>query len=271
VVKGGPSDQPAIFSSELTDEAPRLEIDVREAGPELNYANGPVAVLPVKDNGPPKDQRELCRDRIKQELTEQFTKEALAANANQAQTDALALQQQSTANTNGNDVLQVMQMQTESTQLAGDMIQAQTSSIENQAQAQVTQQLTNMAQNGASAEAIAVASTTLGAQATSDVATAANQAAQNIQAQTQAGLSQAEQNLQAQNELAQNDVDAQKEEIKKSATRLTATQEARVNAKVSTELANRVQECNAAVAPAANQLAIELDTTDSQEIELDSM
>lgn len=261
MVHGGPEDNPAIFASELAQDAsgkslaPVLDLDVKEKPPKLQYAKKKASIPVVKPV--PKDDREMCQDRIKQELTEKYIKEQLDANAVNAEKGVENLQANAAATQNGNNVLNVMQMQTQGTQLAGDMIASQTTAIESAAQAQITNQLSAMAANGATVEAISVASAQLSAQAQQDVAQASSAAAQNIQQQTRQGLQSAETNLQAQNELEAKKLQEKAEELQKMSSQLTATQKAQVNVKVVGELANAIKVC-AVQASTSSRAVVEL-------------
>lgn len=245
VVKGGPSDGPAILSSELVpDEAPTLNLDVKEAPTELKYNTGPIDANPVKKK-PPKDERELCKERIKREITEELTKEQLDKNARSAATSAMNLQQTETLETDAKNVLAGAEMQTYSTEVAGNLISQQKSALETAAQNKVAQQLQQMAASGASIDAIAAATGQLASQAQADVAAAASKAANKIQQKIQAGLADAEENLKAQTDAAQQQMQSQEDKIKMKGSKLTAAQEAQIGAKVEVELAKRVGVCAA--------------------------
>jgi len=267
-VKGGPAAGGAAqLSSELTTQAPELKIDVKEADVGLKYATEGRA--PSVGNITTEDQSEMCKDRLKREVILDLTQKQLEENEQQVTVQEAVLRGASQADSTANDVLNVLQAQTDTTQLAGDMVVQQTSAIENTVQTQLTQQLTAFANSGATLEELQAKEAELQQGALSQTAAASNQAAQQIQSQTNQGLNNAQQQLQQQDSAAAQVLQTKIAALKSKGVKLTAVQEAQINAKATIEVGKRASEClGAASTPVEQEAEVQLLDQHSTEVQL---
>jgi len=240
-VSRGPADTNADISSELTDWPPTLELEVREVEQHLKYA-GAYPARPIQKKEP-KDKSQQCRDRIKAELIERYTNLQLKVNKRNAKTEEQRLQANFASNSNSNDVLQVLNMQTDSTLMAQQQLAAQAAGIQQYAQGQIENELLGMANSGMTQEQMAQATAAMQAGLANDVSLQTSQAATQISANAQSSLANAEAGLQQADQANQQQLQQQMEQMQDQSLALTATQTAEVLAQATSELVKRLDEC----------------------------
>jgi len=238
-IKGGPSAEHAVISSELTEYPPKLDLDLAETNRESFGRRPPVKPRKLKT------AHEYCKEKVMNEIRAEQSKKHLLENRNEASQKVLALKKAESTTNAAKDVLGVMDLQVQGAEMQGQMIAQQAASIQASAQKIAAQSLTAMANNGASVEEIQVAKANLQQQAAEDAAVAARSQGAKVERQAQAGLSTAEDELEKVSETRRLKLDEKLKAVREKGKVLTEAQRSQVDAEVETEYAKRADECAA--------------------------
>lgn len=241
-MRGGPENEHIVISSELTDEAPQLLLEVKQGNPVLNYGSPAT-----KAKGPKiKDESDLCKERIKRDIRNTLTAKHLDENAKDAKIKIATLRQDLQKQTEIGDVLDVLTTQTNNANTAADMMVDQQNAIEASVTQQTAASLATAANSGATVEQMTALSANLAAQAEETVGLQAEQAASHIQGVANSALATEQGNIQSVDKEKADRVEWEITDIKHKSTILNIAQQNEIEAQAQSEMLRRAgTECAA--------------------------
>lgn len=193
-VSGGPANGHAVISSELTKQAPKLEVFAK-----IGYHPPPslaVAQKKAKQPSPEEEEMKVCSAKLRRELTRRKTSDLLKQNRIAAFKRASVLKKVGPRGIAAMDIMAVLDMQIGGAEQALAMAKAETGALKRKVKVVVSKELTALANKNATDEELAQAVGQLRRKAARDVGEKAADNAQKIQTSVNQGLAQDEEKLQ---------------------------------------------------------------------------
>jgi hypothetical protein len=228
-------------------QAPKLELSMLESQSPLSYGKGAGSGALKAKAGV-----DVCKERLKQEITVQLTKRRLAAVQDKAKTNLMNSKVQQQGNAKAAAAAAAADLQTKLAKDAADEIAKQRTEIVEAEQAKVERALQASDLTGA---ALAAEEEQLKAEAKANIAKRSETAAAMVNNQIKAKMAAAEGKIQAKASQQEADIEQTSNEIERHATTLTAAQEAELQNQINAEFAKKVSVCTTGKASQAGQLA----------------
>jgi len=237
-ITGGASNSPTIISSEMSSQqAPELILRVKEQRNPLKYGNSGGGSGKKKKKP---DSIKACRERIREELTTEYTKKQLEMNKKEVKVKAAKTKAGNTETIAAQAAASRAQLDSEAAQETATQISKAKAQIIEAEQDKLQQQLQSQNLRGASRVA---EEAKLAAQAKVDVAKKAAAAEKKIERSTEGQLTAMKNKEKLSEMTAQAKLKAKIAAKKEKSASLTPTQIAKVKILVNTELAKRIKVC----------------------------
>jgi len=194
-VSGGPADGHAVISSELTNQAPKLEVYAK-VGFHQPLDLEAASKKKVKQLSPEEQEMQACSAKLRRELMRKKTRQLLKQNRIAAFKKAGALKKVGARGIDGMDIMAVLNMQIEGAEQAAALVKAEAGALKKQVKVVVSKGLTALANKNATDAELSKAVGQLRRQAAEDVGEKAANNAQQIQKNVNQGLAQDEKRLQ---------------------------------------------------------------------------
>lgn len=245
-ITGGPAMGASVFDSEQTQNVPILSVETKTPTDAYGLQYGSQKNVFVAEKVKPNfemTEQELCRARIKREIVQEFTDKILRKKKKGLVKKIQEIKLEAGVDVDSEDILGVMTMQVDAANLASANVGSQAGAIKKNIRVVVSKQLTAMANMGASADDIAIATEKLRNSAVADASRSAGQSAGQIQKKTNEALLEEEKKLQAEQERAKAAAEEKEADARVQSRTLTGLEKAAMMVDVDIELARRAQIC----------------------------
>lgn len=240
-VKGGPTSNACIVSSELTRQAPIIELYVKQGSSKLTYGQGDV--MNDKETKKSKKAGASAIDRFelktRNELTDKFTKEILARKAKSMKSEVQQMKQSSGKKMDSAKAKAAAKIKKGTSAAISKQVKAKTLEIEKAEKAKVESEVRASKLKG---QQLVILRTKLQAKAQRNIAEKTKTAIKMLEAKAQGVANKEQLRLQARQQTEKQNEKVREAEAKKKSVTLTSKEKEEVKRRTKFELAMRMAE-----------------------------